>query len=110
MIEKRILPSGRVSWRVRYYGPDLRERSRSLRLRRDAEAYDAKMRTERQRGDWIDPRGHSGGMHGHIRPKCATKDLPGMKKARVVWAVVALTWAFVWSRLSESNRRPIHYE
>ena len=56
MIEKRLLPSGRVSWRVRYYGPDLRERSRSFRLRRDAEAYDAKMRTERQRGDWIDPR------------------------------------------------------
>jgi len=21
-----------------------------------------------------------------------------------------LTWALVWSRLSESNRRPIHYE
>lgn len=56
MIEKRSLPSGRVSWRVRYYGPDGRERSKSFRLRRDAEAYDAKMRTERQRGDWIDPR------------------------------------------------------
>ena len=56
MIEKRVLPSGRLSWRVRYYGPDGRERSRSFRLRRDAEAYDAKMRTERQRGDWIDPR------------------------------------------------------
>ncbi len=25
-------------------------------------------------------------------------------------AIVALTWGFVWSRLSESNRRPIHYE
>lgn len=56
MIEKRVLPSGRVSWRVRYYGPDGRERSRSFGLRRDAETYDAKMRTERQRGDWIDPR------------------------------------------------------
>ena len=56
MIEKRTLPSGRVSWRVRYYGPDGRERSKSFRLRRDAEAYDAKMRTERHRGDWIDPR------------------------------------------------------
>ena len=40
----------------------------------------------------------------------ASKRSVGMKKARVVWAVVALTWAFVWSRLSESNRRPIHYE
>lgn len=56
MIERRALPSGNLSWRVRYYGPDGRERSRSFRLRRDAEAYDAKMRTERQRGDWIDPR------------------------------------------------------
>ncbi len=56
MIERRVLASGRVSWRVRYYGPDGRERSRSFRLRRDAEAYDAKMRTERHRGDWIDPR------------------------------------------------------
>jgi hypothetical protein len=33
-----------------------------------------------------------------------------MNKAQVVIAIVALTWAFVWSRLSESNRRPIHYE
>lgn len=56
MIQKRVLPSGRVSWRVRYYGPDGRERSRSFRLRRDAEAYEARMHTERQRGDWIDPR------------------------------------------------------
>ena len=31
-----------------------------------------------------------------------------MKKAQVLCATVALTWAFVWSRLSESNRRPIH--
>ncbi|NUR08359.1 MAG: site-specific integrase [Nocardioidaceae bacterium] len=56
MIERRVLPSGRVTWRVRYYGPDLRERSKSFRLRRDAEAYDAKTRTERHRGDWVDPR------------------------------------------------------
>lgn len=56
MIERRALTSGRVSWRVRYYGPDGRERSRSFRLRRDAEAYEAKTLTERTRGDWIDPR------------------------------------------------------
>jgi len=41
---------------VRYYGPDGRQRSRSFRLRRDAEAYEARTQTERQRGDWIDPR------------------------------------------------------
>ena len=40
----------------------------------------------------------------------ATKRPLGMNKAQVVIAIVALTWAFVWSRLSESNRRPIHYE
>lgn len=56
MIERRELPSGRVSWRVRYYGPDGRERSKSFRLRRDAESYEAKVRTERNRGDWVDPR------------------------------------------------------
>ena len=33
-----------------------------------------------------------------------------MTKAQAVFAIMALTWAFVWSRLSESNRRPIHYE
>ena len=51
---------------------------------------------------------------GHGNTSCAqnvpTKSLLGIKKARVVVAVVALTWAFAWSRLSESNRRPIHYE
>lgn len=56
MIERRELLSGRVTWRVRYYGPDSRERSKSFRLRRDAEAYEARVRTERNRGDWVDPR------------------------------------------------------
>ena len=51
---------------------------------------------------------------GHGNTQCAqnvpTEARLGMKKAQAVLAVVALTWAFVWSRLSESNRRPIHYE
>jgi hypothetical protein len=55
---------------------------------------------------------HAGDGHGN--PQCAqsvpSKAGPGLKKARAVTAVVALTWAFVRSRLSESNRRPIHYE
>ena len=43
-------------------------------------------------------------------PKCAHQGVCGMNKAQAVIAIVALTWALVWSRLSESNRRPIHYE
>ena len=56
MIERRTLPSGRTSYRVRYYGPDRRERSRSFARRRDAEAYEAQMATEMRRGEWVDPR------------------------------------------------------
>lgn len=54
MIEKRKLPSGAVSWRVRYYlpGPGRRERSKSFRTRRAAELFDAERRS---RGDWTDP-------------------------------------------------------
>jgi hypothetical protein len=40
----------------------------------------------------------------------ATRRPTDMTKAQAVFAIMALTWAFVWSRLSESNRRPIHYE
>ncbi len=40
----------------------------------------------------------------------ATKRPAGMKIAQAMIAVVALTWALTWSRLTESNRRPIHYE
>ncbi len=40
----------------------------------------------------------------------ATRRPAGMKKAQAMCAGVALTWAFAWSRLTESNRRPIHYE
>ena len=51
---------------------------------------------------------------GNGRTLCAqsvpTTGAWSMKKAQVLCATVALTWAFVWSRLSESNRRPIHYE
>lgn len=55
-VERRVLKSGRVTWRVRYYGPDGRERNKSFRLRRDAEAYEARVVSEKHRGDWIDPR------------------------------------------------------
>ena len=54
--------------------------------------------------------GISGAPTATYGQNAATKRPLGMKKAQVVIAIVALTWAFVWSRLSESNRRPIHYE
>jgi hypothetical protein len=54
--------------------------------------------------------GISGAPKATYGQNAATKRPLGMNKAQVVIAIVALTWAFVWSRLSESNRRPIHYE
>ncbi len=56
MIERRILPSGRVTYRFRYYGPDRRERSRSFKRRKDAETYATQKLAELNRGDWLDPR------------------------------------------------------
>lgn len=56
MIERRVLPSGQVTYRVRYYGPDRRQRSRSFKRRRDAEAYAVHVGSELQRGAWLDPR------------------------------------------------------
>lgn len=59
MIEKRVSATGRVSWRVRYRGPDRRQRSKTFTRRRDAEAYEDQLNQELRRGDWIDPRrGH----------------------------------------------------
>jgi integrase len=56
MIEKRLLASGSVTYRVRYYGPGRQARSRSFSTRRDAVAFEAQMKTEQSRGEWIDPR------------------------------------------------------
>lgn len=56
MIERRVLPSGQVSYRVRYYGPDGRQRSKSFRRRGDAHAYEAEVVSQKRRGDWVDPR------------------------------------------------------
>jgi len=56
VIERRVLPSGQVTYRVRYYGPDRRQRSRSFKRRRDAEAYAVHVGSELQRGAWLDPR------------------------------------------------------
>lgn len=55
MIERRVLTSGQLSWRVRWYGPDRRERSKSFSTRREASTFDAARRSGRARGDWVDP-------------------------------------------------------
>jgi integrase len=56
VIEKRKLASGTITYRVRYYGPDRQPRSRSFSTRRDAVAFEAQMKAEQSRGEWIDPR------------------------------------------------------
>ncbi|MDF2144660.1 site-specific integrase [Knoellia sp. p5-6-4] len=57
MIEKRVWRDGKtVSWRVRYRGPDGRQRNKSFDRRRDAEAYEDQVSIQIRRGDWIDPR------------------------------------------------------
>ncbi len=55
----------------------------------------------------VAPRGHG---NTHSAQNVPMEFGRGMNKAQAVIAMVALTWAFVGSRLSESNRRPIHYE
>lgn len=56
MIQRRVGRSGRVTWRVRYYGPDGLQRSKSFERRMDAVAYEQEMATRKRRGDWVDPR------------------------------------------------------
>lgn len=47
----------RGHWRARYYGPDGKQRSKTFRRKTDAQDYLASMKTDRNRGDWIDPKG-----------------------------------------------------
>jgi hypothetical protein len=58
--------------------------------------------------------GISGALVGvaasNMAKNMATKALVDMNRAQALRATTALTWAFTVSRLSESNRRPIHYE
>ena len=55
MIERRILASGRVRWRVRYRTPDYRQRSATFDRKTDAEAFAAEVRGRLRRGDFVDP-------------------------------------------------------
>ena len=56
------------------------------------------------------PNQPNGGRLTLTRPKPATKAWSRSKKTPVLMASVTLTWASALSRLSESNRRPNHYE
>ena len=56
MIERRVLPSGKLRYKVRYYGPDGKERSKTFNRRTDAVAYEQDVAGQKRRGDWLDPR------------------------------------------------------
>jgi len=56
MIEKRSLPSGKTTYRVRYRDSANKERSKSFKLRRDAESFESERRSRKQRGDWVEPK------------------------------------------------------
>jgi integrase len=56
MIERRVLESGRVRWRVRYRTPDYRQRSQTFDRRSDAETFAAEVRGRLRRGEFVDPR------------------------------------------------------
>lgn len=55
MIERRVLKSGRVVYRVRYYAPDLQPRNKSFARRADAVAYEQDIAMSKRRGDFVDP-------------------------------------------------------
>ena len=42
-------------WRLRYRGPDHRERSRSFRRKVDAERFAVAVESSKLRGEWVDP-------------------------------------------------------
>ncbi len=57
MIDKRKTKSGELRYEVRYRAPDGRERSKTFRLKKDAEQFERSQRTDLARGTWVDPRG-----------------------------------------------------
>ncbi len=56
MIEKHQTKAGQTRYEVRLRGADGRERSRTLRTRKEAERYERGQQTELDQGEWIDPR------------------------------------------------------
>lgn len=55
MIERAVLKSGQVRWRVRYRTPDYRERNKTFERRRDAEEFQAEQRRSIRQGTFVDP-------------------------------------------------------
>ncbi len=55
MIERVLLKSGQVRWRVRYRTPDYRYRSRTFDRRRDADEFEGEQRRAIRQGTFIDP-------------------------------------------------------
>lgn len=55
-IDRRRTKSGENRWEVRYRAPDGSERSKSFRVRKDAQRYLVTVEADRARGSWIDPR------------------------------------------------------
>ncbi|MGH9023581.1 MAG: tyrosine-type recombinase/integrase, partial [Acidimicrobiia bacterium] len=57
MIEKKVTRSGESRYEVRLRGADGKERSRTLRTKKDAERYERTQHTAMDQGLWVDPRG-----------------------------------------------------
>lgn len=55
VIQRIVLKSGRIRWRVRYRGPDERSRSATFDRRIDAQEYAAEIHSRIRRGDFVDP-------------------------------------------------------
>lgn len=55
VIQRVVLQSGQVRWRVRYRTPDYRERNRTFDRRRDAEDFHAQVRRAVRQGAFVDP-------------------------------------------------------
>lgn len=64
-IDKRKTTKGEWRYEVRYRGPDGQERTRTFRTRKLAEDHLTTVRSDLQRGTWVDPR-HSARLFGDV--------------------------------------------
>ena len=64
-IDKRKTTKGEWRYEVRYRGPDGKERTRTFRTRKLADDHLTTVRSELQRGTWVDPR-HSARLFGDV--------------------------------------------
>lgn len=56
-IEKLVSARGRVTYKVRYRGPNGRQRSKAFDRRRDAQSFESELRAQLRAGAWVDPQG-----------------------------------------------------